>query len=135
MLYDYLPGQEEANLDFVRQRAMGDYEEVPASRRVIYNVCVCVFVCVCVCVCVCVYAPGCDERLWRNAYLSQSYFCCVSYIFVRQGVMGDFGLVPLSRRVFYFYVSKIFCSAPVRDRLATMKRNIRRNSKKRFFII
>jgi hypothetical protein len=32
LLYDYLPGQEEANLDFVRQRAMGDYEEVPISR-------------------------------------------------------------------------------------------------------
>ena len=38
LLYDYLPGQEEANLDFVRERAMGDYEEVHISRRTLFCV-------------------------------------------------------------------------------------------------
>ena len=28
MLFDFLPGQEEANVDFVRDRGMGGYEEV-----------------------------------------------------------------------------------------------------------
>ena len=28
MLFDFLPGQEEANVDFVRDQGMGDYEEV-----------------------------------------------------------------------------------------------------------
>ena len=29
LLYDFLPGQEEANVDYVRNHKMGGYEEVP----------------------------------------------------------------------------------------------------------
>jgi hypothetical protein len=36
MLYDYLPGQEEANLDFVREVGMGGYEEVRISFFIFY---------------------------------------------------------------------------------------------------
>jgi hypothetical protein len=63
LLYDYLPGQEEANLDFVRQRAMGDYQEVPISRSIFF---LCLYIYIYVC------APAFDGRLWTGPALDLS---------------------------------------------------------------